>query len=102
MPLLSIYNCFKLLTVDKISESNLLPPTKHNEMRAIPKIPHHHPKWEKCLLEQYIVTSNPGANLLELEISMQTTNTGEIHSTKALLDSGATGMFLNADFVKQK
>jgi hypothetical protein len=30
---------------------------------------------------------------------MQTTDTSKVHTTHALLDSGATGLFINSDFV---
>jgi hypothetical protein len=30
---------------------------------------------------------------------MQTTDTSEVHTTHALLDSRATGLFINSDFV---
>ena len=33
---------------------------------------------------------------------MQTTDTGNVHSTKGLLDCGASDMFMSSDFMKQK
>jgi hypothetical protein len=59
-------------------------------------------KWEKQLPERYVVASSPSLNSLELQVSIQTTDTGEVHSTKAFLDCGAMGMFANSDFVKRK
>jgi len=37
-----------------------------------------------------------------LPIEVSTTNTSEVHSVKALLDSGATGNFIDRDFVQTK
>jgi hypothetical protein len=38
---------------------------------------------------------------LELNISMQTTDMGMVLASKALLDSGATDLFINSHFVKR-
>jgi hypothetical protein len=56
---------------------------------------------EFCPKKRYIVASNPSSNSFERSVSIQTTDTGEVRSMRALLDSGATGMFVNRDFVKQ-
>jgi len=37
-----------------------------------------------------------------LPIEISTTNTSEVHSVKALVDSGATGNFIDKDFVHTK
>ena len=37
---------------------------------------------------------------LKLNIELQTTDTGETRAVKALLDSGATGMFIDRTYVK--
>ena len=37
-----------------------------------------------------------------LPIEIGTTDTSEVHSVKALLDSGATGNFIDKDFVRMK
>jgi hypothetical protein len=76
-------------------------------MKAIPTVPFcsqlpRRAKWEKRLPECYIIAANPSSNSFELKIPIQTTDTGEVHTTAVLLDSGATGLFMNLDFVKQK
>jgi hypothetical protein len=40
--------------------------------------------------------------LLELDVSMQTLNTDEVVASPALLDCGATGLFVNGNIVKMK
>jgi hypothetical protein len=105
MPLLSIHNHFAALSVDEIPEFNLNSTTNSSETKAIPpvlsrlQLPHH-VKWEKRLPEHYIVAVNPSPNSFELKISIQTMDMGEVHITAALLDSGATGLFMNSEFVK--
>lgn len=59
------------------------------------------PKWEKQLLERYIVATTPGSKSLEIPILIQTTDTGTVLSTKGLLDCGATDLFVNSDFVQR-
>jgi hypothetical protein len=38
---------------------------------------------------------------VELDVAMQTTDTGEVFTSKALLNCGATDLFANSDFVRQ-
>jgi len=61
------------------------------------------PKWEKRLPKQLSVnTLDAGRILIILPIEVSTTDTSEVHSVKALLDSGATGNFIDQDFVCTK
>ena len=54
------------------------------------------PKWEKRLPKQLSVnTLDACRTLIILLIEVSTTDTSEVHSVKALLDSGATGNFIN-------
>ena len=41
----------------------------------------------------------PSVNLLWLKVEVETTNTQQTQSMVALLDSGATGLFVDADYV---
>jgi len=58
------------------------------------------PKWEKRLpkLLSISILDAQGTSLL-LPVEIGTTDTSELHSVKALLDCGATGSFINRDFV---
>jgi len=61
------------------------------------------PKWEKRLpkrLSVNILDAHGMSIILPIEVS--TTNTSEVHSVKALLDSRATGNFIDRDFVQTK
>jgi len=58
------------------------------------------PKWERRLPKLLSISALDarGTSLLLL-VEIGTTDTSELHSVKALLDSGATGSFINRDFV---
>jgi len=61
------------------------------------------PKWEKRLPKLLsISTLDARGTSLLLPVEIGTTNTSELHSIKALLDCGATGSFINRDFVRLK
>ena len=61
------------------------------------------PKWEKRLLKRLSINilDTRGTSII-LPIEVSTTDTSEVHSIKALLDSGATGNFIDRDFVRTK
>jgi len=65
--------------------------------------PPHKPKWEKRLPKLFMISALDarGTSLL-LPVEIRTTDTSELHSVKALLDSGATGSFIDRDFVCSK
>ena len=61
------------------------------------------PKWEKRLPKLLSISALDarGTSLL-LPVEIGTTDTSELHSVKALLDSGATGSFIDRDFICSK
>lgn len=105
-PSLACSNRFSVLEVDK---QEILPPI--TTVKAVPKPPDRpeqlfpRPKWEKTRLPRHFVISssdNPepsSANSLDLDIELRTTDTGSEIRTRALVDSGATGSFIDRDFV---
>jgi len=61
------------------------------------------PKWKKRLPKRLSVnTLDARGTSVILPIEVSTTDTSEVHSVKALLDSGATGNFIDRDFVQTK
>jgi len=61
------------------------------------------PKWEKRLPKRLSVNTLDAHGMsIILPIEVSTTDTSEVHSVKALLDSGATGNFIDQDFVRTK
>jgi len=58
------------------------------------------PKWKKRLPKRLSVNTLDACGMsIILPIEVSTTDTSEVHSVKALLDSGATGNFIDRDFV---
>jgi hypothetical protein len=49
-----------------------------------------------------VVASTPSPKSLHLKVELQTTDTGEVLATNALLDCGATGLFIDTEYVKRK
>jgi len=109
MPSLQSKNHFAPLLINENSESNLFnSPEPGNDSSAIhpipgspPLHPKHIPKWERGLPRRYVLAATPSERLLNLDIVIQTTDTGEVHAVSALLDSGATGLFIDPEFVRQ-
>jgi len=67
------------------------------------KAPPRRPKWEKRLPERFSAnTLDARGTSIILPIEISTTDTSEVHSVKALLDSGAMGSFIDKDFVRTK
>jgi len=58
------------------------------------------PKWEKRLPKLLAISAlDARGTSLPLPVEIGTTDTSELHSVKALLDSRATGSFIDRDFV---
>jgi len=93
------------LTVLTIEDSN----TIDSELVDIPPLtplipaPLRKPKWERKLpkLHSISVLNAQGTSLL-LPVEIGTTDTSELHFVKALLDSRATGSFIDRDFIHSK
>ncbi|GLB43461.1 putative retrotransposable element tf2 155 kda protein type 1-like [Lyophyllum shimeji] len=59
------------------------------------------PRWEKRLPRRFVLAATPSRNSLSLAVEVETTDTQEILGLKALLDSGASGLFLHIRFVRE-
>jgi len=109
MPSLQSKNHFAPLFINENSESNSsYPPEPGNDSSAIhpipdspPLCPKHIPKWEQQLPKCYVLAATPSERSLNLDIAIQTTDTGEVHAVSALLDSWATGLFIDPKFMCQ-
>jgi len=63
----------------------------------------HKPKWERRLPKLLSISAlDARGTFLLLPVEIGTTDTSELHSVKALLDSGATGSFIDRDFICSK
>jgi len=63
----------------------------------------HKPKWERRLPKLLSISAlDARGTFLLLPVEIGTTDTSELHSVKALLDSGATESFIDRDFIRSK
>ena len=98
-----LVNRFAVLNVEEVNtdicEPIDAPPSSAPVRTALPR----RPKWEKRLPRQLSAnTLDARGTSIILPIEIGTTDTSEVHSVKALLDSGATGNFIDKDFVRVK
>ena len=107
-PSLSAYNWFSVLHVDSIPEIKepvesppVVPP------KTDPPAPSRKrkPNWEKHIPDHLVIDTldekEGRRRSLTLKIELQTTDMAETKSVTALLDSGATGMFIDWEYVKK-
>jgi len=86
------------VNTDICEPTDVLPPSALDR-KALPR----RPKWEKRLPERFSANAlDARGTLIVLPIEISTTDTSEVHSVKTLLDSGATGSFIDKDFVHTK
>ena len=103
-------NRYAILSVDEPYECNdvFSSPSDPDSDKAVPPpsfptTPHLRiPKWERRLPTRYVISATPSANSLELKVGFQTTDTGTVHGVTALVDSGATDLFIDADYVREQ
>jgi len=110
-PPLSTSNRYAPLHVDLVEENSTLPsePTDGTTIVAdvqstspAPSHPVYPPRlkrWERRLPRRYVVASTPSENSLHLKVEIVTTDTQQLISFMALLDCGATGLFVDRGFV---
>jgi hypothetical protein len=105
-PPLSSNNRFSILPVDNIPEID-----ESFETQVVPTpepnlvLRKNRPRWEHVHCSRFAINALDEAKdfrrSLTLKIELQTTDTGETKSVKALLNSGATGMFIDREYVKE-
>jgi hypothetical protein len=101
MPLLQNDNRYACLEVEEISDPlDALEPVMPKNP-PLPKV--KRPRWEKKRLpREYTLATTPSDCSLNLPIQLQTTDMQLIKATKALLDCGATRLFMGKDFTQQE
>ena len=97
-PLAPRANQFQELVVEKTSKSTSdLPATLEATCGRQPK----RPQWERRLLRQpKIGATELGPNSLHLRVEVESTDTQQKYGVRALVDSGATGLFIDREYVK--
>ena len=88
-----------------IKDSNTIDSELIDTPPLIPLVPAllHKPKWERRLPKLLTISAlDARGTFLLLPVEIRTTDTSELHSVKALLDSGVTGSFIDRDFIRLK
>ena len=105
MPSSSAYNWFSVLHVDSIPE--IKEPVESPPVIPDPPAPSckRKPNWEKHILDHLVIDTldekEGRRRSLTLKIELQTMDMAETKSMTALLDSRATGMFIDWEYVKK-
>ena len=98
VPLLPNNNYFNVLAIEEPIESPSAEPDTSSENPI--KLPRR-PKWERHLLEKLkIGAAEVGPNSLYLWVEIESPETQRKQGIRALVDSGATGLFIYQEYVK--
>ena len=106
MPLL-LTNRFDVLAVEIADAFELVEAVENSEIPSTPTLTsssiYHirRPRWQKSLPKRFIIAatdSNPTA--LKLKFEIKTVDTADKRSVVALVDSGATGEFIDRNYAK--
>ena len=101
MPLLLATNYFNVLTVEEIKDNSSVTLDTSNEKSEPPTRITRRPKWERKLPETLkINVAEPGSNSLYLRVEIESTETQRKQGIRALVDCGATGLFIDREYVK--
>ena len=105
VPSLSTRNRYAPLSID---ESNVTSPydSTSSEPSATPTptltvIQPWIGKWERRLPKKYVLASDGSDNAIELNVVLETMDTKDTLSQKALLDSRTTGSFIDHTFMEK-
>ena len=114
VPLLHVHNHFTCLPVETTNDQEPVsaymeeiktmtidtpPPPEASPLTPLKVCNPRRPKWEKKLLKEYKITSTLSARSLQIPVELVTTDTAQPLGTQALVDSSATGLFIDKDYV---
>jgi RNase H-like domain found in reverse transcriptase/Reverse transcriptase (RNA-dependent DNA polymerase)/Integrase zinc binding domain/Chromo (CHRromatin Organisation MOdifier) domain len=101
-------NRFSVLDVSSCDEIDHSPctPQEPELIQAVPSSPlprlPRRPHWERRLPSSLTISSTPGVNSLHIQVELETTDTVTVIKMRALIDSGATGRFIDSEYVKSR
>ena len=103
-PPLSSFNKFHVLPIDEIDDSAVSEDLLRKDVPSNrPTCSRRRPRWEKRIpLRTTIAGLNPSPRSLIIPIELETTDTTSRLTVQALIDSGATGTFIDKDFVHER
>jgi hypothetical protein len=98
-PPLPMSNQYQVLSVDELededSETYEVPVAQPPKTKRVRK-----KRWEHQLPTKYIISTTPSANSLSLKVEIETNNSRLKHGVEALVDCGATGLFVDMDWIQ--
>jgi hypothetical protein len=96
----STHNRFSILSVDSIPE--IYEPVETPKDVPTPEpVRQFRPRWERSLPAKLVIASTENEpKSLKLKVSIETTDTAEVKSVNSLVNSGATGNFIDWDYVR--
>src|SRR3979490_2499834 len=81
----SIFDCVKVVP-------QLSPPPKIARIRLA--------NWERHLPKKFVIATTPSDNSLDIDVEIETTDTAMKRNKSALVDCGATGLFVDTEYVR--
>jgi hypothetical protein len=95
-------NRFDVLEVEEINELSSASQIAPSEGTTEPsKKERRLPKWERRLPKKLTIAATaPGPTSLYLRVEIESTETQRKHGVRALVDCGATGLFIDREYVK--
>lgn len=97
-PPLPTSNRYSILSIDEFNENDSEGQVIQVAQPPTPKVRRR--KWERRLPKRYVIASVPSSNSLSIDVEIETTELALRRKIKALLDCGATGLFLDTDYVR--
>jgi len=101
-PSLPSHNCYTCLSIDEISEPSA------DELDCVKAVQEPQPPkggklihlagWECQLPHRYIIASTPSTNSLDINVEIETMDTGIKHCTRSLVDCSAMGLFMDTEW----
>src|SRR3981189_2201315 len=103
MPPLSSHNRYACLVVDQCEDATSV----FDCAKVVPQPSPPTPKiarirlanWERRLRKRFVIATTPSDNSLNIDVEIETTDTAMKRNTNALVDCGATGLFVNTEYV---
>src|SRR3981189_1502623 len=103
-PPLSSHNRYACLVVDQCEDATSVsdcvkvvpqpsvPPLKTARIRLA--------NWERRLPKRFVIATTPSENSLNIDVEIEMTDTAMKRNTSALVDCGATGLFVDTEYVR--
>ena len=103
-PSLSSYNRFSCLSIDEINDNDSDENDSKKDVQTSeppPILPLRRPKWERHLPHCLIIVASPSENSLSVDVEIETTDTASKRRTDGLVDCGASGLFIDTNYVAE-